>query len=68
MATRWLSEAHVEHVSAILKARMAENVTQSVASVSASEASEAELVTSVSRDMQLLMVPANVSVRLFNAV
>ena len=62
MATRWSSEVHVVHVTAIRTAHMVESVTKSPGNVAVSQASEAELVTSVSRDTQSLTASANVRV------
>ena len=62
MATLILLEVLVMHVTAIHKVQLVEIVTQSPANVTVLKALEAEHVTSVSLDMQSLMVSANVRV------
>jgi len=62
MAILTLLEVLVMHVTAIHKVLLVKNVTRSLGSVVAFLASEAEDVTSVSHDMLLLMVSANVRV------
>jgi len=56
------------HVTATLKAQTVESVTESLASVTVSQASQAEHVTSVDHDTQLSTVSAHVRVPLFNAI
>lgn len=68
MAIHLLSEVHVMHVTAILRARVVEIVTQWLASVTASRASQAEPATSVGRDTQSLMASASVCVTLSDAI
>jgi len=62
MATPILLEVPVKRVTAIHKVQLVEIVTQLLANVIALQALEAERVTSVSLDMLLLTVSANVRV------
>jgi len=55
-------EVLVAHATAIHKVQLVETVTQLPASVTASQALEAEHVTNVSHDTQSSMVSANVRV------
>ena len=68
METRILLEVLVTRATAIRKVHVVLSVTQLLASATVSKASEEELVTSASLDMQLSMASASVRDKLSRAV